>query len=691
MEENKYVNYQSMVTTITTGIAKIDGVCRRISMETQADELQAINNRLQNHIFSVGIMGEFRKGKSTIINALLGQEIVPSDIVPTSATLNFVRWDTDKHAEIRFKDGKKKEVPVEELSKYVTKITKEAEAMAANVEDATVFYPCPFCQQGVQIVDTPGLNDDERMTAISENVIPTFDAIIMALVPDSPFSQSEAEFVRNKLMASDLGRLIFVLNKIDIVDEDDRPRLIKAIKEKIETSVLEKMAVVYGEESDEYIKAKDKIGVIKVLPVSAKMALKGKIKKDSSLFENSGYPEFEKVLSKMLTEERGVLELVHPINKILSVSKIALETLQTRQEALNIDAEEFQKIKKESIEKINEARQKKKEEISVLKSKGKTLYADLLPDVSDIYTEVENTLTDFVDSYPIADSDLDSQTSIQNFSEAISKEIDKKLEETLSIHTERLIYRVRERLGNDIEFLKDFSIELEQSLYGIRSNISLKAKKDESTFGEIGKDILFDVGGMYATIALLGANIPGVGGLMAGFKEHGVKGAVAGGLSGTIIGFTAAILASSVGIFGLPFALIAGTASTFGGKAITNLIFGRKDKKISNAADELRQNLRSTIKEIVGKLEQTHSMEDWLKQTCEDAYGEMAANIDKEWETSLTNMEDTLTQIKIDIEMNAANKEKCEKDMKEMEKEIIAVLDSIQTVQNKLSGGVAYE
>lgn len=686
MEENKYLHYQGMVTTITAGIARLDGVCRHVSMDTQADELKAVNERLQNHIFSVGIMGEFRKGKSTIINALLGQEIVPADIVPTSATLNYVRWDNDKHAEIRFKNGTKKEIPVDELAGYVTKITKESEAMSATVEDATVFYPCPFCQQGVQIVDTPGLNDDERMTAISENVIPTFDAIIMALVPDSPFSQSEAEFVRNKLMASDLGRLIFVLNKIDIVDEDDRPRLLNAIKEKIETSVLEKMAAVYGEQSDEYKKAKEKIGDIKVLPVSARMALKGKIKKDLKLIEDSGYIEFEKVLSKMLTEERGILELIHPINKIMSVSKIVLETLQTRQEALNIDAQEFQKIKEESIEKINETRQKKKEEITILKSKGKTLYADLLPNVSDVYSEVENSLSDFAFSYPISDTDLNSENSIQNFSEKVSAEIDKKLEDILSIHTERIIYKVRENLGNDVEELKEFSIELDKKICEIRDSIALKCSNDNKS--EIGKEILFDVGGMYATIALLGANIPGLGGLMAGFKEHGVKGAVTGGLSGTIIGFSAAILASSVGILGLPFALIAGTASTFGGKAITNLIFGKKDKKTDKKADDLRLNLTDSVKNIVEKLRQAHTLESWLKQTCEDAYGEMAVNIDKEWEMSLTNMEDTLTQIKIDIEMNAANKEKCENDMIEQEKEILSILDSIKTVQNKLTGGV---
>jgi ribosome biogenesis GTPase A len=127
-------------------------------------------------------MGEFRRGKSTVINALLGKEIVPSDIVPTSATLNYIRWGMEPGAQVNYKDGTHEAVSVEDLPKYITKIEEEYERVAETVDNAVVYYPCPFCKNGVEIVDTPGLNDDERMTKISEEVIPKLDAIIMVLV-----------------------------------------------------------------------------------------------------------------------------------------------------------------------------------------------------------------------------------------------------------------------------------------------------------------------------------------------------------------------------------------------------------------------------------------------------------------------------------------------------------------------------
>lgn len=682
MEENRYLNYQGMVSAVTAGIAQLDGVCRHVSMDTQADELNDAGNKLKNHIFSVGIMGEFRRGKSTVINALLGQEIVPSDIVPTSATLNYVRWDTQKRAEIKFKDGTVKAISVDELPKYVTKLTKEFEKTATTVEDATVFYPCPFCQNGVQIVDTPGLNDDERMTAISENVIPTLDAIVMVIVPDSPFSQSEAEFVRTKLMASDFGRLIFVVNKIDMVRPRDRERLLLSIKEKIQNSVLEKMAVIYGETSDEYKSAKEKIGDIKLLPVSARQALDGKLDNDMDMVEQSGYLEFEKLLSKMLTEERGMIQLLPPVNKILSVSQEALETLKTRKEALRIDAEDFERIQKEAIETINDTRAKKKEEIGRLKAKGKNLYAELLPDIDGICTDIDVALNEYIENYPITESDVASNTAIQALSEKISNEIDKKMNGILSIHTEQILHKIREQLGNDANELKEFNIELGKSMGNIRKNVSV-----QSSDGTMIKDIAIDAGVLLGSAGIMGTFIPGVGGMIAGFKEHGLKGGITGGLSGAALSIASLSLVGSLGLGAIPAVLIAGTAATFGGKTITNLIFG--NNKINKKINEIKQGLRVAVKSIVDEMKKSSTLNDWLKKTCEEAYDVLAADIDKEWENSLRTMEDTLTQIKIDIEMNATNKEKCEKEMGEYENEIKQVLGNIKDVQEKLSAALS--
>ena len=335
--QNQYLNYQTMVSQVNEGMAALSQVCDDLGLQEHADSLKTIRNRMKNQVFSVGIMGEFRRGKSTVINALLRKKIVPSEIVPTSATLNYIRWDTQPRSVIHFKDGTEKTVGIDELSSYVTKVTKASEAMAATVEDAVVYYPCQFCQNGVQIVDTPGLNDDERMTAISEKVIPTLDAIIMVLVKDSPFSQTEADFVRTKVMSSDLGRIIFVLNKIDeISDQEERQLMLNYLKESIQTNVLDKMASMYGEDSEEYKDAQSKVSGIRIFGISARNALKGRLNGDDKMIEESGILEFENALSHLLTEERGMLGLMSPVNSVLSIAKEARKSIAIRRDALKI-------------------------------------------------------------------------------------------------------------------------------------------------------------------------------------------------------------------------------------------------------------------------------------------------------------------------------------------------------------------
>lgn len=680
MGNENYIGYQSMLTSVTTGMAQLDGICKRLSMEGQATELKNLEERLKNHIFSVGIMGEFRRGKSTVINALLGQEIVPADIVPCSATLNYVKWNVNKGAEIYFKNGTVQSVDVEDLAKYVTKITKESEKVSATVEKAVVYYPCQFCQNGVQIIDTPGLNDDERMSDISEKVIPTLDAIIMVIVPDSPFSQSEAEFVRNKVMASDLGRIIFIVNKIDTIDEDDRDRLLASIRDKIQTSVLDKMAKVYGEDSDEYKNTVDKLGSIKLLPVSARKALKGKIKNNPAMLEDSGYADFESTLSHLLTEERGTLELMHPVNQLFSVSAEALRIIETRLATLNMEAEEFERKQNEALAQLKETRERKKTEIEALKNKGVTLYATLLPDLAGVYDEIEVALCDFVDNYEISEAVVQDQASITAFSEQISTEIDAKMQDILSIHTERLIYRIQEQLGIDIEGLEGFGKEFNERMNDIHVGLSLSGTSEGSAL----TNSLIDAGVVYASSLIFGAAIPGVGGLVAGFRDHGVKGAVVGGLSGAASGFAAAALAMSIGVAGIPLALIMGAVSAFGGKAITNLIFGSKKAPASNV-EKIRSSLMATVSNMLDEFKRSSSLENWLKETCESSYNSIADDIDQEWENTLASMESTLTQIKVDLEMGAATKAKTESDMRAYATEISEIITAMKPIKDKLS------
>ena len=234
-----YLNYHAMTGEITEGLSRMAKFCDQLGMDERSVALKESKKKLQSHKFAVGILGEFKRGKSTVINALLGKEIMPADILPCSATMNRVSYDMKPSVQLKKMDGTVDEIAVEQLAQYVTKLDDNSSANAELIEEAIVFYPCKFCQNGVDIIDTPGLNDDERMNKITEETVPKLDAVIMVLTPDNPFSMSEADFVRNKLMCSDIGRLVFLVNKIDNIRPTDRARVVESIRKKIEKSVLD--------------------------------------------------------------------------------------------------------------------------------------------------------------------------------------------------------------------------------------------------------------------------------------------------------------------------------------------------------------------------------------------------------------------------------------------------------------------
>lgn len=680
-----YFNYQAMLSQVNEGMASLGDVCSELGLKEYADSLEKSRDHMKNRVFSVGVMGEFRRGKSTVINALLGRDIVPSDIVPTSATLNCIRWDAAPRADILFKNGTSKEIPVDDLSKYITKITKESEEVAATVDRSIVYYPCPFCQNGVEIVDTPGLNDDERMTAISEQVIPTLDAIIMVLVPDSPFSQSEAEFVRTKVMTSDLGRIIFVVNKIDNIRPKERPRLLAHIKEKIETSVLEKMAEMYGEDSREYQDAQAKIGGIRLYPISARDALEGKLENDYALLEKSGMPEFEEALSKLLTEERGMLELISPVNSILSIAKEAEHTIHMRMDAMQMEAEEFEKVQKEAIEKIKKGRESKKTEIEAVKARAGGLYHDLLPEVNAGYAALEEHLQNYVDNFPISSEDVKTSKVTEETIARFIKGAEQEGMARLTACTEKMEIEIQNRVGDEIVEISKFAQELSEDLTKTQMKIT---KRDSSN--------MFDWGVVAVDALTNGVGLIGIGGLLSGFKERGLPGALVGGGVGFLAGYSSYIATSVVGIalgltggaLILPVIVASGIVSTFAGKGAVKKIFGKnKEKEIA----ALRAELHKYVNQYIEDLRMKRPLETWLRDTTNTTYKAVAEQLNQDVESTLLSMENNLTRIKLDLQKNATQRKQILSDMERLGQTLQDVCAKIGPVRERLASALNYQ
>ena len=323
-------------------IFQLSGWLRQLRTYSETLELngavRAIDNaltRVETNSFEIAVVGEFKRGKSTLINALLGKEILPADIVPTTATLNRITYGLKDQVKICFKDGQEDIIAIDQLNQYITKLTPAAESIAATIQEAIVYYPIPYCQNGVDIIDTPGLSDEATMTATTLAILPKVDAAIFVVMAQSPFSDSERLFLESNLLTASLGRVLFVVTGIDRCNRpEDIEKIIQSVELRIKTHVLKGAEEKFGADSPAYRGYLSRIGQPKVFGVSAYQALQAKRSGNTELLSQSRFPALETALEKFLTEERGIIFLQVPINQIMSVAKAVLDEITAKKTVL---------------------------------------------------------------------------------------------------------------------------------------------------------------------------------------------------------------------------------------------------------------------------------------------------------------------------------------------------------------------
>lgn len=651
-----YMGYQEMIADINTALEKTSEVMTQLELTDQAQQAKDASARLKSHVFSVGIMGEFKRGKSTVINALLGEKIAPADVVPASATLNRVTYGLTPKATILYKDGHKESVPVEKIADYVTKITEKSAAMAALVDQAIVEYPCQFCKNNVEIIDTPGLNDDERMDAISEAVIPELDAVVMVLSADSPFSKSEAEFVRNKLMTSDVARMIVLVNRIDtIYDEDDRIRILQSIKEKITREVSDRIAAIHGADSQLYQDTTRKLADLQLYPISAVQALQGRIKDKPELVSQSGILAFEDRLRRLLTQERGTLEIIRVSSVIAKLLQEGQSALTLRINALEMDSEKFLKSKQDAEEEIVVLRNNKLEEKAKIRKAGAQIKEQLDALVVEKYAALEDRLANYAEQYPINAQRMGSEDFLAEVQAGIEREVSNALSE----YAEQINVYLQTQFGNEQVQLQEYMGNLSSRILRINNNI--KTGNAGFTAGVIGVDALSNLvaGTLTGALNVAGFGLMGLGGMIEGYRQNGLKGAAVGMGSGFVASNLAAIsLFALIGTVPfIPFALITGIAGTMGGKLVSSLVWKKDVEK--KKIEEFRAELRKTSVETVGVLRDQRLLENWAQKQVESQVDALVEHIEQESESLISSTEITLKSIAADIA--AAEKKKDQK------------------------------
>ncbi len=189
------------------------------AMPRVAEEAERLAERVAEGRFHVACVGQFKRGKSTLLNALLGEEVLPAGVVPVTAVPTVLRWSPEPKAIVRTTDGTTLFVRPPEIGSFVAE--SENPDNVKRVEVVELLLPSMLLRNGMCLVDTPGLGSVfEVATGATRAFLPNMDAALVVLGADPPISADEVAMVETA--ARQVEDILVVLTKADRATDEER-------------------------------------------------------------------------------------------------------------------------------------------------------------------------------------------------------------------------------------------------------------------------------------------------------------------------------------------------------------------------------------------------------------------------------------------------------------------------------------
>lgn len=285
----------------------------KLELDQDIEDLKKASANLREGVFRLLVLGDMKRGKSTFLNALIGENILPSDVNPCTAILTVLRYGVQKSVTVHFTDDTEpEEIDFKTFKTRYTidpaeakRLEQEKKLAFPHVSHAIVEYPLAILEKGVEIVDSPGLNDTEARNELSLGYINNCHAILFVLRATQPCTLGERRYLENYV--KDRGiTVFFLINAWDqvqdsLIDPDDPEELAEA-EQKLERVFKANLAeYCHTETKDLYDE--------RVFPVCSLMALRRRIKDLHANLDGTGFPTFLGSLNAFLTQERAIAEL----------------------------------------------------------------------------------------------------------------------------------------------------------------------------------------------------------------------------------------------------------------------------------------------------------------------------------------------------------------------------------------------
>jgi GTP-binding protein EngB required for normal cell division len=202
-----------------TSLSRLAELAEQFDAKQVASDAWSVTERVSEGRFYVACIGQFKRGKSSVLNALVGENVLPTGVAPVTAVPTIIRYGRSAAARVRFEVGGWTDIPIKAVDEYVAE--EKNPENAKHVAALEIFVPSPLLVTGMCFVDTPGLGSVfTGNTAATQAFIPHIDAALVVIGADPPLAGEELLLV--EAVARHVQDLIITLNKADRTTDEER-------------------------------------------------------------------------------------------------------------------------------------------------------------------------------------------------------------------------------------------------------------------------------------------------------------------------------------------------------------------------------------------------------------------------------------------------------------------------------------
>lgn len=434
-----------------------------------ARSLEKLRENVANDLFGIVLVGEFSAGKSTFLNALMHRRILPSFTSETTATVNFLRHTSNapngEPGIVYYRDGHTDVLPALNLSEIEKVVSTRGDSgdqkIATSVDHVDLFLDSGLLQDGVMLVDSPGLNGvADHHREITEQQIKASHASIFMFSADHPGSKTDFEYLRE--LKSQSKNIFFVLNKINVIRESEGQTVDDVVAELRETY---------------HSQFPDETELPKIWPVAGDAALAARDtnyndyhdelittqERRDELERLSRMAAFEDRLWRYLTEgERAHAQLSGPVETGLKALNTQRDYLTAQISLLSEQksSEDFQKQQELLEDRIQELKQERKDASKELRDRVSEALRNLKEDAGNRSRKISQQIISRAEG-------LESSEELQEYANRLSAElksrytqVSKQLDSDLR---EELLQVVQDEYAEYFSELEDRFAELSSS------------------------------------------------------------------------------------------------------------------------------------------------------------------------------------------------------------------------------------